>query len=516
MHVDDQSEVIAFLSRADTYPTGDDATVDLVETHASVIFLAGDRVYKLKRAVVFPYLDFSTLDRRRRFCDAEVRFNRRTAPAIYLGVVPVTRTESGGLAIGGDGEAVEWLVEMRRFDEDTLFDRLADRGVLDRFAMEDLADSIARFHRAAEVHVDAGGRDATRFIIDNNEESFAAIPPELLDPAAARRLSASSRRALDGCGALLDERRREGFVRHCHGDLHLRNICLDAGRATLFDAIEFSDAFANIDVFYDLAFLIMDLDCRGLPGLACVVFNRYLDVTGDAGGLAALPLFLSMRAAVRSHVDAMACTNQSDPGEAGVLRQRARHYLEKAEAYLEPATPVLVAMGGLSGSGKSRLAREVAAYLGPAPGARVARTDCTRKRIAGVPLGARLGPGGYTADMNTRTFEAVYDEAATALCAGHSVIADAVFAAPGQRDAIAKVAEEAGVAFRGFWLDARPDVMMERVSSRQRNVSDATAAIVRMQLDYDLGAIEWQRIDTSGSKEHTMAQCLEAMGLKEP
>lgn len=521
MHVEDQSDVIAFLSRPETYATGptpgastSSSPVDVVETHVSVIFLAGERVYKLKRAVVFPYLDFSTPERRRRFCEAEVAFNRRTAPAIYLGVVPVTRTEDGGLALGGDGQPVDWLVEMRRFDEDTLFDHLADRGVLDRFAMEDLADSIARFHRAAEPRLDAGGRDGTRFIIGNNEESFAEIPPGLLDAGAIERLTRASRRALDACGALLDARRREGFVRHCHGDLHLRNICLYQGRATLFDAIEFSEAFANIDVLYDLAFLIMDLDCRGFRGLASIVLNRYLDVTGDSGGLAALPLFLSMRAAVRSHVDAAACAQQSDPEDAGVLRERARGYLEKAETYLDPVKPVLVAMGGLSGSGKSRLAREVAAYLGPAPGARVVRTDCTRKRIAGVPLGARLGPGGYTADMNAKTFEAVYDEARVALAAGHSVIADAVFAASGQRDAIARVAAEAGVPFRGFWLDARPDVMMERVSSRKRNVSDANAAIVRMQLDYDLGAIDWRRIDTSGSKEHTMAQCLEAMGLE--
>lgn len=517
MHVEDQREVVAFLSQPETYAASKSAvgsTVDMVETHVSIVFLTGERAYKLKRAVVFPYLDFSTRDRRRRFCEAEVRFNSRTAPGIYLGVVPVTRTVGGGLALGGDGEPVDWLVEMRRFDEDTLFDRLADRGVLDRFAMEDLADSIARFHRGAEPQFDAGGRDATAFVIGNNEQSFAETQPGLLDADAVERLTGSSRHTLDACGALLDQRRQNGFVRHCHGDLHLRNIFLHEGRATLFDAIEFSETFANIDVLYDLAFLIMDLDCRDFRGLASILLNRYLDVTGDASGLATLPLFLSMRAAVRSHVDAMGCTGQSDPGEAGVLRERARRYLEKAEAYLVPAAPILVAMGGLSGSGKSRLARELAAYLGPAPGARVVRTDCTRKRIAGVPLGSRLGPSGYTPDMTSRTFAAVYEEAGTALAAGHSVIADAVFAGPEQRAAIARVAEDAGVPFHGFWLEAQPDVMFERVTNRKRNVSDANAAIVQMQLGYELGAIDWRRIDTSGSRDHTMAQCLKAMNLE--
>jgi len=514
MHVEDQDNVIALLSRPDTYAARTGATgttVDLVETHVSVVFLTQDRAYKLKRSVVFPYLDFSTADRRRRFCEAEVRFNSRTAPGIYLGVVPVSRNNDGGLALDGDGEPVDWLVEMRRFDEDTLFDRLADRGVLDRYAMEDLGDSIARFHYDAERLTDAGGRDATAAIIANNEQSFAEIPPGLLDADAVERVTAASRRALDACGALLDRRRADGLVRHCHGDLHLRNIFLYEGRATLFDAIEFNEDFANIDVLYDLAFLIMDLDCREFRDLASILLNRYLDVTGDAEGLAALPLFLSMRAAVRSHVDAMACTDQSDAHEAGVLRDRARHYLEKAEEYLAPAEPMLVAMGGLSGSGKSRLAREFAASLAPAPGARVVRSDSTRKRIAGAPLGSRLGPGGYTPEMTNRTFEAVYEEARVALAAGHSVIADTVFAGPQQRAAIARVAEDAGVPFQGFWLEAQPDIMMERVTNRKRNVSDATAPIVRMQLEYELGDIDWHRIDSSGSKENTMRQCVKVM-----
>ena len=513
MNVDDQGEVIAFLSRPGTLSARGD-TVDRVETHASIVFLAEDRVYKLKRAVTFPYLDFSTSDRRRRFCEEEVRINRRTAPGIYLGVVPVTRTADGNLALGGDGEPVDWLVEMARFDEDTLFDRLADRGALDRFAMEDLADGIARFHHGAERRSDAGGRDAIAYIIDNNEESFAGCPPELLDPDIAARVTDGSRRALGVCGALLDRRREQGRVRHCHGDLHLRNIFLHEGRATLFDAIEFDDAFAFIDVLYDLAFLIMDLDCRDLRGLASVLLNRYLDATGDAAGLAALPLFLSMRAAIRGHVDAVAWANQSDPDEAEALRERVRHYLEMAEAYLAPASPRLIAVGGLSGSGKSRLSRDLAAYLPPAPGARVARTDCTRKRIAGVPLGSRLGPEGYTPEMTRRTFEAVCQEAKTVLAAGHSVIADGVFAVPEQRAAIAQVARDAGVPFLGFWLEALPDVLFERVTNRQKNVSDATAAVVRMQLEYDLGPIDWRRVDTSGSREDSLDQCLKVMNSK--
>ena len=512
---DSQEEVIRFLSDPAVFGPGVER-VDRVETHVSQVFMGGERVLKLKRAVTFPYLDFSTPEKRRLACEAEVRINRRTAPGIYRGVVAVTRGEDGGLALGGEGPAVDWLVEMKRFDEDTLFDRLAQKGGLGRAMMEDLADAIAEFHAAAEVNNEFGGRDGISMIIESNAECFAQSAADILDEKDVATLTRLSREALDAVGPVLDRRRDHGRVRHCHGDLHLRNICMVGGRPTLFDGIEFDQAFATIDVLYDLAFLLMDLDHRGLRRLANMVFNRYLDVTGDGtedlGGLRVMALFLSMRAAIRGHVDAAQAVALGDPEKARSRAGEAAEYLTMALASLAPSAPRLIAVGGLSGSGKSRLARELAPHLGAQPGARVVRSDAIRKRLAGVPLTQRLGPEGYTPEMTERTFAALFAEAAAALKAGQAVIADAVFATPGHRRAIAEVAESEGIPFTGLWLEAPAEVMHRRIARRKRNISDADEKILELQLTYDLGPMEWRRIDSSGPREETLKMGRAALG----
>jgi len=496
MNDTDQSQTIAFLSRSESY--GGDAPVEVIETHISDVFLVGDRVFKLKRAVTYPYLDFSTRALRRRYCEAEVAVNRRTAPDLYKGVVAVTRADDGGLALDGDGEAVDWLVEMARFKQSGLFDRMAVEGRLDRRLMGDLADAIAAFHQGAAPCPDmdpVGGLETT---IGGNAETFAEFGPGLLDMKAVEDLTRAQRVALSALSETLEERRNKGFVKRCHGDLHLRNICLWNDRPTLFDGIEFNDTFAEIDVLYDLAFLLMDLHHRGLGRLANVVLNRYLDGTGDNGGLACLGLYQSLRAAIRAHV--AATLGKGD--EAG-------SYLALARDYLDPAPPRLIAVGGLSGSGKSRMARELAPHIGAAPGARVIRSDVTRKRLAGVSELTRLGPEGYTREMTGRTFRSVYEQTRQALAAGRSVITDTVFARPEQRRAIAAVAADLGVPFDGLWLQAPPDVMAARVSSRSNNASDADTDVLAMQMGYNLGDIDWTVIDSSGARDETLK-----MGLK--
>lgn len=502
-----QSETIRFLSRAETFGAG---AVRRIETHISIVFLAGKRAYKLKKAVRFPYLDFSTPELRRAACEAEVVVNRRTAPGMYLGVQPVTRDE-GGLCLGGGGEAVDWLVEMERFDQDGLFDCLARRGGLDRRLMEQTAEVIAEFHQRAERRPGSGGREAIVAVIDNNAACFLQPGGEVLDRATVANLNAVSRRALDGLGGLLDQRRRAGFVRHGHGDLHLGNIVLLDGRPTLFDAIEFNVLFADIDVLYDLSFLLMDLEHHGLARLASIVLNRYLDITGDEDGLAALPLFLSMRAAVRVHVNA--ATAAADPDRAAARIAEAEDYMKAALRYHSPPPPRLVAVGGFSGSGKSRLARELAPLLGARPGARVARSDVLRKRLAGVPAMTRLGAEGYTDAMTDKTYDSLYDVVTKALESGHSAIADAVFAKPAQRRAIARVAEQAGVPFHGLWLEAPKRVLEQRVLERTHNPSDATPEVIGRQLGYDLGPMEWERVDSSGERHRTVETALRLLGI---
>lgn len=523
LNPDSQDDVVAFLGGPAAFATGGERVdkVETIETHVSWVFLGGARVLKLKRAVTFPYLDFSTPEKRRLACAAEVRVNRRTAPGIYKGVVAVTRQADGALALGGEGEPVDWVVDMHRFDQDTLFDRLARKGGLDRAMMEDLAESIAEFHQDAEAVTgdQAGGEGGIRMIIDSNDECFAAagVAGRGIDRAETEKLTQASLAALDAVGPLLDRRRGGGRVRHCHGDLHLRNICIIDGRPTLFDAIEFNDAFATIDVLYDLAFVLMDLDHRGLRRLANIVFNRYFDITGDGakdlGGLRVMALFLSIRAAIRCHVDAAQAAALSDPGKAKARALESADYLAMAVAALAPSKPRLVGVGGLSGSGKSRIARELAPRLGAMTGARVVRSDATRKRLSGAALTRRLGPEGYTAEMTERTFEALFAEVAEGLRAGHTVIADAVFASPGHRRALRDIALKEGAPFTGMWLEASPEIMARRVTERKRNISDADAKVLDMQLAYDLGGLDWVRLDSSGSRDDTLAAGLDILGV---
>ena len=510
---DDQTRTIEFLARPETLGDGS-TTVERAETHISVVFIGRERVLKLKRAVKFPFLDFSTAEARREACEAEVRINRRTAPRLYRGVLPVTRTADGGLELDGDGEAVDWVIDMVAFEQSTLFDRQARRGVLDRSVMESLAAIIAEFHQDAEVRDDLGGSAGIGSTLGSNEATLAQASEGVLDMEAVARLNAQSREALERVAPLLDARKAAGKVRRCHGDLHLRNIFLYDGRPTLFDAIEFNEGFAVIDVLYDLSFLLMDLDVRDLRRLSSMVFNRYLDTTGDIDGLAAMPLFLAMRATIRAFVNAAASHAVDDAGKKAEMGEEARAYLNRALGYLNPPAPRVVAVGGLSGSGKSRLAREIAGYVGAAPGARVVRSDVVRKRLAGVDPLTRLGPDGYSAEMSKRTYDAVFDEARAVVATGHSAILDVVFADQALRERAEALAGELGVPFNGLWLEAPPEVMEMRVTKRRNNVSDADVSVLRRQREYDLGTISWDRVDSSSRRDRTLKRALRNLGIR--
>ncbi len=492
---------MAFLSTPAAYrPRGLLGPIERVDTHISVVWLIGDRAFKLKRAVSYPYVDFSTLDRRRSACEAEIRLNRRTAPSLYLGVLAVTRGRDGQPVIGGAGEPIEWLVEMARFDQDTLFDRLAQRGRLDVHLMEGLADAIVRLHASAEPRRDRGGRANMAWVVDGNEQDFEGPGAAVLDRDRRTGLIAASRAAIERLGGLLESRRRNGFVRWCHGDLHLRNVCLIDGRPTLFDAVEFNEDIACVDVLYDLAFLLMDLWRRGLRAHANAVFNAYLAAPADAmdlGGLALLPLFLSCRAAVRAKTSVSAATVQADAAAAAEFQSAARDYLELAAALLDPPRARLVAVGGFSGSGKSTLACRLAPAVGPVPGAVVLRSDVIRKMMLGVPALRRLDEDAYTPDVNRRTYATMLERAREALAGGHAVIADAVHARPADREAIAALARDLGVPFAGFWIEGPPDLLAARLARRGADASDATAAVLGRQMASEPGVIDWIRLDAS-------------------
>ena len=498
MITEDQTEVVEFLASSSTHGT---ATVERIETHSAIVFLAAERAYKLKRAVRFDYVDFSTADRRRAMCDAEVRLNRRTAPDIYRGVLPVVRGRDGALALSGPGTPVDWVVEMNRFAQEALFDRLAAAGRLDLELMPPLAAAIAEFHAAAEHRSDRGGKPGMAWVIDGNAAGFAEFGANVLDPVACRRLTEAARAELDNHGALLDERRASGFVRQCHGDLHLRNIVLLDGRPTLFDGVEFNDKIACTDVLYDLAFLLMDLWRRKLPRHANAIWNCYLTDTGDLSGLPLLPLFLSCRAAVRAKTSATAARLQHDVRRCGELQELARDYLVMAEDLLHPPPPSLVAIGGFSGTGKSALSLGLAPSVGGVPGAVVIRSDEIRKRLCGVSPLDRLGPEGYLTAISERVYATVAEQAEMVLREGHSAIVDAVYARPADRQAIGRVAASVSAPFVGIWLEAPESTLTARIARRRNDPSDADAGVVRMQHRQGTGVMTWHRVEASRSSE---------------
>ncbi len=438
MNTDAQQAVIDFLARPQTHGG---APVTRIDTHAATVFLAGERAFKIKRAVRFPFLDYSTLAKRKAACEAEIAVNRPFAPATYRGVVAITRADDGKLSIGGQGEPVEWAVEMRRFDETQTLDHLAAQGRIDAALADALGRAVERAHAAAPVDAAAGFADVLDEIVAQNDAELRGSP-ELFAVDAVRALTAASMAALKRLRPLLTARERAGLVRRCHGDLHLGNIVLIDGAPVLFDAIEFDPRIATGDVLYDLAFLLMDLIERGLQAAANIVLNRYLTQSrrlDDLDALAALPLFLSVRAAIRAKVTA--ARRKPDADNAAVERS-ARTYFALAQKLIAPPAPKTIAIGGLSGTGKSLLARDLAPELAPAPGAVWLRSDVERKALFGVAETDRLPETAYSPAVTAKVYAALIDKARRAVAAGHSVLVDAVFAQADERAAVAKAAPD--------------------------------------------------------------------------
>ncbi len=487
----DQTEAVAFLAEPTTF--GLAAPVEIIETHISRIFLAGERVFKMKRAVKLPYVDFSTPELRLATCGHEVELNSITAPGLYLGVRRITREADGTLAFDGEGELVDAVVEMKRFEQSALLDRMAEAGVLSPGLMTRTARMIAHFHGVAPVAHAGGGAANLAGVLDINKAGFATS--HVFGEEEVEALDTAFRAALSRHAGALDQREAAGKVRRCHGDLHLRNICLLDGEPCLFDCIEFNDRIATIDILYDLAFLLMDLWYRGFPELANLVANRYLDETDNEDGFALLPFLMAVRAAVRAHVTATQVEESGDP--SAKLAGEARAYFDLAAQLLQEHPARLIAIGGLSGSGKTTVAEALAAHVGAAPGARIVESDRIRKALHGVPPETRLPEKAYRPEVSEKVYREMAWRAGLILAEGGSVVADAVFDRPVDRARIEKTASHRRVPFLGAWLDVSPDVMWRRVEQRSGGPSDATVDILSRQLERDAGEVTWHRLDAA-------------------
>ncbi|HEY8617160.1 AAA family ATPase [Phenylobacterium sp.] len=489
-----EAEVTAWLA-ARTRPP--------IETAISRVFLGDDVAYKLKRHVSLGYVEFGTPERRLWALERELSFNQRTCD-IYRRLIPITRAAAGGLEWEGPGEVVDYALEMRRFDDRAVLASAPE--ALDGDMAEALGRTVAGFHKSAPLKPQ-GGLTALAFTIGSNAQLLRELAPEL-GRDLVEDLVARTEAELERQAALLAHRSAAGFARQCHGDLHLGNILVEQGRPVVFDCIEFNDLLSDLDVQYDLAFLLMDLEFRGRRDAAVRVLSAYLDEAARSfppelwDGLAALPLMLSVRAGVRAHVSA----HSADVATA-------RRYVEAGVAHLSPAPPTLVAVGGLSGSGKSTFARAVAPHIGASPGAVVLRTDEIRKRLLGVPPTHALSRDHYTPSSQGQTYDAMIRDARALLGAGRAVVLDATFLDAGLRRRVEQLARDAGVAFEGVWLDAPPDVLERRVAGRTGDASDADLAVLRGQLAR-LGEIaaDWPAVDVSGPTEAAAAAWLARRG----
>ena len=471
-------------------------------TGSTHISLTSSSRAKLKKAVKLDFLDFSTVELRRKACERELELNRRSSPELYLAIEPITRAGET-FKIGGSGEAVDWLVVMKRFGQEDLFDHLAVEGKLTPALINRLADRVVELHAAIEQRPDLGGAESMTSTIRNAFEALEKAPDAGLSLDAeedlCERLLADVRKHAD----LLEARRKDGKVRFCHGDMHLANICLHDGEPTLFDCIEFDDAIACVDVLYDIAFPIMDLVSFDLPDLANLLMNRYLESSADYSGVGLMPLFLAARAAIRAMALGLAA-----PDPESDKAHRATKYLSLGRAFLKHTKPHLIAVGGLSGTGKSVLARGLAPQIGAAPGAIQLRSDGIRKRLFGKRQEERLPEEAYRPEVSAKTYGTLHDQAKTCLSQGLSVIADATFLREADRTAIETVAWEAGADFTGIWLEAPVETLMARVDARKADASDANSKIVARQTVENIGAMSWNDVRADRAAAEVLAEAM--------
>ncbi|TPG59513.1 hypothetical protein EAH89_04525 [Roseomonas nepalensis] len=467
-----------------------------VETHISAVFVGRERVLKLRKAVSLGFLDFSTPAARRRFAEREMALNAPAAPGLYRAVHGIPAS-ADRLVAADSPEAVEWAVEMAPVPPGDFLDAVAARGGLDEALQDALGDAAVALR---ETYAPAEAGDPVRAFDAVLRSNAHAARASGLDPRRVLRWRRAAGRALRRLAPVLRARAAAGRVRRCHGDLHLGNLLLWRGRPTPFDALEFDEALATIDTGYDLAFLLADLLRRVGRAAACRVLARAVAVGGDAGLVAGLPLWLSTRAMIRAH-----CLARTE-GRG----EEALAFLGDAEAHLAPPPARLVAVGGLPGTGKTRLARLLAPRFGAAPGALHLRSDEIRKRLAGLPPERPLPPAAYTEAASDAVHAALFEEATLALRGGHSVLADAAFLDPRRRAGAEALAREAGVPFAGLWLEAPLECLRARVAARRGDASDAGVAVLEEVARRPPGPIGWTRID---ARADPFEAALAALGL---
>ena len=489
--------LIEHLKQPGVYPHPVDQ-VALLETHISAVLLAGEYAYKLKKPYNLGFLDFTTLEARKYYCEEEQRLNQRLAPDLYLGVAPITGSVDAP-HWGGSGAPIEYAVKMHRFPQQALLSNVLARKELQPAQLDALAWRMAAFHQAVPAATMEQAYGLPDTVHANARQNFAQIEPLLTNDeqrVQLARLARTTEALFTADAALFLQRKGDGFVRECHGDLHLGNMVMLEGEIVPFDCIEFNADFRWIDVMSEIAFLVMDLASRGRPDLAFRFLNAYLEQTGDFAGLKVLRYYLMFRAVVRAKVTAFRATQQETPLTARTQAwAEYQHYLDWATQVSQPQPPLLILMRGVSGSGKSTVARELAAHF---PAIHV-RSDVERKRLFGLaPLAqskSGLGNGQYTAGATQRTYDRLKEIAQTVSDAGFTVVLDATFLKQSQR----AMFEEMGKPFLILACEAPIEVLRARVAQRhaaKTDAAEADLAVLEKQLATHEALSETERAHT--------------------
>jgi len=458
------------------------AACELVETHISWVILAGERVYKIKKPLDLGFLDFSTLEKRRFYCEEELRLNRRLAPGIYQQVVAISGSPDQPL-LGAGGQAFEYAVQMHRFPQQAQLDRMLACDALTPAHIDAFARLAADFHSRVAVAQAQSPYGGPQQVWQPVAENFAQIREHLhgeRGSPALRRLEQWSREVFARLGPLLEQRKQSGFIRECHGDMHLRNLAWIDGRAVAFDCIEFNPALRWIDVISEIAFMVMDLQARGEPRLAQRFLNGYLEQTGEYAGLDLLPFYRVYRAMVRAKVAAIELGQHQAPHH----REELNDYLDLAASSIRRDSPALLITMGFSGSGKSTVTDGLLQSLGAVR----LRSDVERTRLYGeADSDQGIGTGKYSTQVSEQLYRHLQQQSRHLLQAGYTVIVDAAFLQRARRQPFAELADACGVPFHILALQAEPDVLRERIRHRQQagqDASEADLAVLEAQLQH--------------------------------
>ncbi len=474
------------------YPHPVREPIELIQTHASFVVLTGDYAYKIKKAVDFGFFDYSTLEKRHHFCSEELRLNRRMAPDLYLDLVILTKVNSGShvnVELNGSGSVVEYAVKMKQFPQEALLSYLFDQGQLTEDHLVQWGKVIAQFHAQAETNDrirSFGQVDQIKPAFDQNYQQTQVYigGPQTQDQFDQTR-AFTDRFFLDHADHFA-ERIQQNRIRECHGDLHLRNICLWQGKILPFDCIEFNEAFRFVDVMYDLAYGVVDLQAGDRVDLANAYLNTYLEETGDWVGLKVLPIYLIRQAYVRAKVTSFLLKDPSlnaneyeqlqDPDHVQIFEKAARYY-RLAWQYTQPRQGQLILMSGLSGSGKSTVARYVARQVN---GIQI-RSDAVRKHLAGISIHARGDQGIYSAAMTQATYRRLEELGIQLAQQGYSVILDAKYDRPELRESVIEAAEQYGIPLEILHCFAPTEVLRQRLQERSGDITDATVDLLDRQ-----------------------------------